>query len=1392
MTRDPLPPAESRRWQPLRSGLMNIFRYDYDEFHFERGRLLLRGNNGTGKSRVLALQLPFLLDGDVSPTRLEPDGDIAKRIEWNLLLDKHDNRTGYTWIEFGRVDDDGREHYTTLGCGLHAVQGRTGVTRWFFVTTQRIGKDLFLQTANRQALGQEALKQALGTSGQLFTTADAYRKAVDHALFQLGSERYGALVDLLIKLRQPQLSRQLDEARLSRALSDALPPLPASVLNEVAEAFRSLEDDQAKLRTYQSARDGAQLFLRDYERYCKIAARRRSEAVRQTHADYESAQRQLRTHEAELEQATAVVRTADAELVRLGSETEDTETAIEVLKESDAMRDADALARAERDAASRASESAAAAARLAETEAAHLASEAGLTRATQAVQHAREALKQRLKLAQAAATVVGLAATHDAELASTGLPEPSEAPALARAKQAIAGHIKARKDAATHLRGLVKAVTDADNVLSQRNAVRSQAETAVGEGVERVSTASERTLRETEAIQVALRTWTATLRELPRDALAGIEEALARWCESGDGDNPLGPVVNAAAELARQQLSTDTAEARLRERDALNALKTLEDEQRLLASGRHAPPPSPHTRDPKLRAFRPGAPLWQLCDFRSDLDASTRAGLEAALESSGLLDAWVTPAGELLPEGEHDTVLAADAGMPASTPLAHFLAVEIDTNDTKSATITPEVVAAILTRIGARDGDGEVWVDPRGTWQLGPLRGAWHKPVAQHIGAGAREIHRRQRLAELAEQIAQANAALAEIRERIAALNTRAKLLRAELEAVPKDSSIRSAHAALTASRAQLHQLRERLIAAEHHVRDARNALTLARRIRDDDARDLDMSAWLDNLPGHDDALAEYRQSLAELWPAASAHDSTRQQHSEAATRATAALHRRDADRDAATLAATAARKATLEFRTLEQTRGAAAREIVAQLAMLRERHIKLRADANREGKRRDEYNIKIAVATTNIQQTTSDMQRHDERRGVTIGGLQRFAGLGLLAIACPDLRESPGPDDGDLSAKRAVELARRVEQSLTEVAHDDPSWTRAQRSFLEKYEQLQQTLRTLDFSPTMTPEDEGLYIVTVPFSGHTQTMPEFRDTLNDEIRERQALLAADERRIIEEHLIGEIAAHLGDLLHRGEQWVRRVTEVLAGRATSTGMTLRFLWVAAEDGPPELAAARARLLRSSAVWSQKEREEVGRFLHAQIDRARAADEPATWHEHLTRAFDYREWHRIVVERKQDGDWKRLTKRTHGTGSGGEKAIALTLPQFAAAAAHYDSSPLAPRLILLDEAFVGVDGDMRSKCMGFLDHFDLDFVMTSEREWGCYATLPGLAIYQLVNRPGISAIGMTRWLWNGTQRVRTDTPAADPRPPQAASHGPQLTLVSQRDLEDEGDDEHDGA
>ena len=200
----------------------------------------------------------------------------------------------------------------------------------------------------------------------------------------------------------------------------------------------------------------------------------------------------------------------------------------------------------------------------------------------------------------------------------------------------------------------------------------------------------------------------------------------------------------------------------------------------------------------------------------------------------------------------------------------------------------------------------------------------------------------------------------------------------------------------------------------------------------------------------------------------------------------------------------------------------------------------------------------------------------------------------------------------------------------------------------------------------------------------------------------------------------------------------------------------------AEPRPGEDPAARKRLLNTSAdLWSADDRNVVGTMLQRRIALERERADGSTDRDggslldQLARALDYRRWHRFRVERWQDGQWRKLS----GPASSGERALGLTEPLFAAVASFYSqgSYALAPRLILLDEAFAGIDDAARAHCMGLIREFDLDFVITSEREWACYAELPGVAICHLQRQEGIDAVFVSRWTWDGRAKVRDADP-----------------------------------
>ncbi len=87
--------------------------------------------------------------------------------------------------------------------------------------------------------------------------------------------------------------------------------------------------------------------------------------------------------------------------------------------------------------------------------------------------------------------------------------------------------------------------------------------------------------------------------------------------------------------------------------------------------------------------------------------------------------------------------------------------------------------------------------------------------------------------------------------------------------------------------------------------------------------------------------------------------------------------------------------------------------------------------------------------------------------------------------------------------------------------------------------------------------------------------------------------------------------------------------------------------------------------------------------------------------------------------------------------------------FATVSAHYGAVPEAPRLILLDEVFVGVDTVNRRQVFALLAALDLDLMLTSDHEWCTYGELPGIAAHQLLTGTDDAAVTSARLVWNGT-------------------------------------------
>lgn len=252
---------------------------------------------------------------------------------------------------------------------------------------------------------------------------------------------------------------------------------------------------------------------------------------------------------------------------------------------------------------------------------------------------------------------------------------------------------------------------------------------------------------------------------------------------------------------------------------------------------------------------------------------------------------------------------------------------------------------------------------------------------------------------------------------------------------------------------------------------------------------------------------------------------------------------------------------------------------------------------------------------------------------------------------------------------------------------------------------------------------------------------------LGAQVARQQELLTERDREIFERHLLTRVSEELRHLLNDADALVERINRSLADRPTASGKSVRLRWEV-DSADPSVRSAIGLLRKTAELLGPDEREELRRFFSTAISQRRAEDAAASYAEVLRQVLDYRSWHAFVPHiRSAGGGVQRLTRMLFRSLSGGEQAVVLHLPLFAAASAHYDiASPDAPRMIALDEAFAGIDEGMRAELMGLLVRFDLDILLTGHELWGAYEQVPALMVYDLLRHPpqeGVSAFAV-RW------------------------------------------------
>ena len=328
------------RWQANKIGLINFWYYDEQEFPFVKGRMLLRGSNGSGKSVTMQSVVPLLLDGNMSPERLDPFGSRDRKMSSYLLEedDGREERTGYLYLEFKRQDSD---TYLTIGMGIRARKGKN-LDKWYFSLTdgRRVGKDFFLykDTGEKVTLSKKELENRIGTGGRVIDRQADYMEYVNRQIFGFETaEEYKEMIDLLIQLRTPKLSKDFKPSVINDILSDSLQPLSDDDLRPMSEAIENMDTMNMNLKNRKEAKQAAEKIQGVFSKYNQKLLYEKADRYEQAEIKLENARTQQKEQEKKLSECRQNIEKLQAEHQELDAKHESMEKERESLNKSDAV-----------------------------------------------------------------------------------------------------------------------------------------------------------------------------------------------------------------------------------------------------------------------------------------------------------------------------------------------------------------------------------------------------------------------------------------------------------------------------------------------------------------------------------------------------------------------------------------------------------------------------------------------------------------------------------------------------------------------------------------------------------------------------------------------------------------------------------------------------------------------------------------------------------------------------------------------------------------------------------------------------------------------------------------------------------------------------------------------
>ena len=807
------------RWQASKIGLVNFWYYDEQEFPFVKGRMLLRGSNGSGKSVTMQSVVPLLLDGNMSPERLDPFGSRDRKMSSYLLEedDEREERTGYLYLEFKRQDS---ETYLTIGMGIRARKGKP-LDKWYFSLSdgRRIGKDFFLyrETDEKVPLTKRELQNRLSSGGAVFDRQADYMEYVNRQIFGFETvDEYREMIDLLIQLRTPKLSKDFKPSVINEILSDSLQPLSDDDLRPMSEAIENIDSISMNLKAKQEAKQAADKIALALDRYNRCILYEKAQSLEKESAQLSQTKEQIASNTKKKKECEERAVSLQDELVQMDAMRESME------KERESLNKSDAVALKDRE----------------------------LSLSKELTEHQALFNKKKSSLAAKEDQYIDLQnrkkleedQSYEKETQIKDLLEEmqSDADEMAFEEHTFMQdellsdlendysfdlHKQQFETVKTKIRKGVQLLRNMQGLEREKDELLKKREQNASE-----SDKVERKQNELGAMLVqlenewkeALYAWNGKNEELILEKT--LLQEFSSFADHYEEDQDFSVIKQKLGDvwiLAKERISSETAQTKREIEQIIQETKEIQSELLLWENEKEPEPDRPEevlkNREALAKRNIPYQEFYKLLEFDPSVSDEVCSHLEESLLKMGILDALVVD------EAYRDIVLSMDEGgcdryLFTTQKRAEHSLLDLLSFASDDDIFMNQRLVSILGSISWEElnENAQAAINSNGVYKLGPIVGTITKTyTAQYIGVKARERNRCQKIEECKAMLADLEIQRVLLEEKKKVLEERKNQLAAEYQAFPKDADMREAFKMLELGKRELERLQAEALRIE-------------------------------------------------------------------------------------------------------------------------------------------------------------------------------------------------------------------------------------------------------------------------------------------------------------------------------------------------------------------------------------------------------------------------------------------------------------------------------------------------------------------------------------------------------------------------------------------------